>query len=100
MVAEPGADLCCYSINHGAGRAMGRKEAIRSLDQKAIDGAFDSQDVLTNCRTYPKDEALAAYKDFGEVLRSVELAGLARTVAKLHARLVIKDSDDELHGAA
>jgi tRNA-splicing ligase RtcB len=79
---------------------MGRKEAIRSLDQKAIDGAFDSQDVLTNCRTYPKDEALAAYKDFGEVLRSVELAGLARTVAKLHARLVIKDSDDELHGAA
>ena len=100
MVAEPGAHLSCFSINHGAGRAMGRKEAIRSLDQKLIDRAFDSQDVLTNCRTCPRDEAPAAYEDFGEVLKSMELAGLARTVAKLHARFVIEDSDDELRGAA
>jgi len=50
--------------------------------------------VLTNCRVYPKDEAPAAYKDFGEVLRSVELAGLARTVARLKARFVLKDAED------
>ena len=49
---------------------------------------------------YPKDEAPAAYKDFNEVLRSVELAGLAAEVARLRARFVIKDSDDSLGGAA
>ena len=50
--------------------------------------------ILSNCRQHPKDEAPAAYKDFGEVLRSVEQAGLARTVAKLKARFVIKDSSE------
>ena len=44
-------------------------------------------------RTYPIDEAPAAYKDFDEVLRSVKLAGLASEVARLHARFVIKDGD-------
>jgi tRNA-splicing ligase RtcB len=42
---------------------------------------------------YPKDEAPDAYKDFDEVLRSVELAGLASEVARLKARFVIKDGD-------
>ena len=70
---------------------MGRKAANRALDQKTIDDEFTACDILTNCREYPKDEAPAAYKDFKEVLRSVESAGLARTVAKLKARFVIKD---------
>jgi tRNA-splicing ligase RtcB (3'-phosphate/5'-hydroxy nucleic acid ligase) len=55
---------------------------------------MDSHDILSNCRQYPKDEAPAAYKDFGEVQRSVEQAGLARTVAKLKARFVIKDASE------
>ena len=91
LVAEAGADKSCYSVNHGAGRAMGRKAAMRALDQKKIDAEFTACDILTNCREYPIDEAPAAYKDFGEVLRSVEQAGLARQVAKLKARFVIKD---------
>jgi tRNA-splicing ligase RtcB len=100
MVAEPGATLSCHSVNHGAGRAKGRKAAIRELDQKTVDAEFDAHDILTNCRFYPKDEAPAAYKDFDEVLRSVEKAGLAREVARLRARFVIKDSDTSLKGAA
>ncbi len=100
MVAEPGAALSAFSVNHGAGRALGRKAAMRALDQKTVDEEFDRLDILTNCRQYPKDEAPAAYKDFAEVLRSVEVAGLATTVAKLQARFVIKDSDDSLRGAA
>jgi tRNA-splicing ligase RtcB len=92
MVAEEGAVKSCYSVNHGAGRQLGRKAAIRELDQTAIEKEFRNADILTNCRTYPKDEAPAAYKDFGEVVRSVEIAGLARTVAKLKARFVIKDA--------
>jgi tRNA-splicing ligase RtcB (3'-phosphate/5'-hydroxy nucleic acid ligase) len=100
MVANAGAALSCYSVNHGAGRQKGRKEAIRTLDQAAINADFAAADILTNCRNYPKDEAPAAYKDFNEVLRSVELAGLASTVARLQARFVIKDADESLGGAA
>jgi tRNA-splicing ligase RtcB (3'-phosphate/5'-hydroxy nucleic acid ligase) len=91
MVALPGAAVSRYSVNHGAGRKMGRKDAIRRLDQATIDQELDMCDILSNCRQYPKDEAPDAYKDFGEVLRSVELAGLAVPVAKLKARFVIKD---------
>jgi tRNA-splicing ligase RtcB (3'-phosphate/5'-hydroxy nucleic acid ligase) len=100
MVADPGAEMSCYSVNHGAGRRKGRKAAIREFDQGCIDSEFESDDILTNCRFYPKDEAPAAYKDFNEVLRSVELAGLARTVARLKARFVMKDADASLGGAA
>lgn len=100
MVAEPGAELTCYSVNHGAGRMMGRKQAIRSLDQNEVDRSFENRDILTNCRNYPRDEAPAAYKDFNEVLRSVEIAGLASEVARLKARFVIKDSDKTYGGAA
>jgi tRNA-splicing ligase RtcB len=93
MVADEGAALSCFSVNHGAGRMLGRKQAIRTLDQASIDKSFDEHDILTNCRNYPKDEAPAAYKDFDEVLRSVKLAGLASEVARLKARFVIKDGD-------
>jgi tRNA-splicing ligase RtcB len=92
MVACEGAEKSCYSVNHGAGRQMGRKAAIRELDQSIVDSELKDADILTNCRIYPKDEAPAAYKDFGEVIKSVELAGLARTVAHLRAKFVIKDS--------
>jgi tRNA-splicing ligase RtcB len=91
MVAAPGAARSCYSVNHGAGRRMGRKQASRTLDQATVDEELDRCDVLSNCRQYPKDEAPDAYKDFAEVLRSVELAGLATTVATLKARFVLKD---------
>jgi tRNA-splicing ligase RtcB (3'-phosphate/5'-hydroxy nucleic acid ligase) len=94
MVAKPGAVKTNYSVNHGAGRALGRKNAMRTLDQSTVDADLLAHDILSNCRKYPKDEAPAAYKDFKEVLRSVELAGLASTVATLKARFVIKDASD------
>ena len=92
MVANEGATASNYSVNHGAGRVMGRRHAIRTLGQQAIDASFIGHDILTNCRQYPRDETPAAYKDFNEVLRSVELAGLASEVARLKARFVIKDA--------
>jgi tRNA-splicing ligase RtcB len=92
MVADEGAELSCYSVNHGAGRALGRRHASRTLDQKQIDKSFDAADILTNCRKYPRDEAPAAYKNFDDVLNSVKSAGLATEVARLKARFVIKDA--------
>ncbi len=91
MVARPGAVRSLYSVNHGAGRAMSRRGAKRQLDQAEIDRELDQRDILSNCRFYPRDEAPAAYKNFYEVLRSVEAAGLAERVARLDARFVIKD---------
>lgn len=92
MAALPGAEKSCYSVNHGAGRQMGRKAAFRALDQKHVDKELDAHDIMSNCRNYPRDEAPDAYKDFKEVLRSVESAGLAQQVAHLDARFVIKDA--------
>ncbi|MCF0234359.1 MAG: RtcB family protein [Thermoguttaceae bacterium] len=92
MVALDGAVASHYSVNHGAGRALGRRFAARTLDQAAVNAEFDEADILTNCRQYPKDESPAAYKEFNEVRRTVELAGLAREVARLRANFVLKDS--------
>ncbi len=92
MAALPGAEKSCYSVNHGAGRQMGRKHAARTLDQGAVDAEFEQEDILFNGRRYPIDEAPDAYKDFSEVLKSVETAGLAHTVARLEAKFVIKDA--------
>ncbi len=94
MVAEPTASLSCYSVNHGAGRMMGRRHAMRTLDQGEVNRSFAEKDILTNCRDYPRDESPEAYKDFNEVLRSVIVAGLASEVARLRARFVIKDSSE------
>ncbi len=92
-MASGGAAKSAFSVNHGAGRCKGRKAAKREFDQKAIDKSFADADILSNCRQYPMDEAPCAYKDFEEVLKSVRLADLAREVARLKARFVIKDSD-------
>ncbi|MEM6688542.1 MAG: RtcB family protein [Planctomycetota bacterium] len=91
MVALPGAELSAFSINHGAGRAMSRTRAKKTLDQSQIDESLNQSDVLSNCRNYPRDEAPDAYKNFSEVLRSVEQAGLACEIARLQAKFVIKD---------
>lgn len=94
MVALPGAQQSAFSVNHGAGRRMSRRRAKRTLNQQTIDREFDEQDILSNCKYYPRDEAPAAYKDFNEVLQSVKVAGLAAEVARLRARFVIKDGSD------
>ncbi len=57
--------------------------AIKELDQQQVDASFEAADILTNCRRYPRDEAPSAYKDFEQVVQSVESAGLARQVARL-----------------
>ena len=45
MVALEGAKESFYSVNHGAGRAKGRRDAMRLLDQNEVDSEFDSADV-------------------------------------------------------
>ena len=75
MVADEGAVKSCYSVNHGAGRQLGAKRRSANSISRRSTAQFDADDILTNCRQYPKDEAPAAYKDFDEVLRSVDWRG-------------------------
>ncbi|MDX1925331.1 MAG: RtcB family protein [Pirellulaceae bacterium] len=91
MVANPGAALTAFSVNHGAGRRLSRTQAKATLTRAVVEQSLDEADVMSNCRDYPIDEAPDAYKDFQEVLNSVQKAGLATEVAKLHATFVIKD---------
>lgn len=70
---------------------MGRRKVIETLDQATVGNEMNRCDILSNCRQYPKDEAPDAYKGFDEVLKSVELARLAKPVAKLKARFVMKN---------
>lgn len=100
MVGARGGINTAYSVNHGAGRAMGRNEAKRRLDQKTVDEGLADADIIYNGRSYPIDEAPAAYKDFNQVCASVEQANLATTVATLRARFVIKDNDSSKEGSA
>lgn len=100
MTASNGAIKTAHSINHGAGRRLGRKEAKRTLNQTTVDEQLLQADILSNCRSYPIDEAPAAYKDFNEVCSAVEQADLAKTVATLQARFVIKDGDQDREGWA
>lgn len=95
MVAQEGAKNALYSVNHGAGRSLGRKQAFRVLDQEATDKKLRDLDIMTNCRQYPLDESPDAYKDFNEVINSVEEANLAKIVAKLSPSggFVIKDAE-------
>ncbi|MEO1619239.1 MAG: RtcB family protein [Planctomycetota bacterium] len=91
MVAAEGASKTAYSVNHGAGRQMSRTKAKKRLSQTDVDKGLADHDVVSNCRVYPRDEAPDAYKDFREVLKSVEQAGLATEVARLQAKFVLKD---------
>jgi len=93
MVAAEGASETRYRVNHVAGRRMGRRHAALTLNQAAIDAELDQHEILSYRRQYPKDEAPDAHKDFSEVVRSTELAGLAVPVAKLKTHFVIKDLD-------
>ncbi|MDR1477608.1 MAG: RtcB family protein [Planctomycetaceae bacterium] len=95
MVGLGGAEISAYSINHGAGRVMGRRRAFDVLNQKVVDNEIDKADILTNCRKYPLDEAPDAYKDFDDVLSSVKISGLACEVARLKATFVIKDDNSK-----
>lgn len=93
MVAAENASLTAYSVNHGAGRCLGRRQAKQTLNQESVDRGLRDADVLhSGGEHYPIDEAPDAYKDFGAVIRSVEGAGLARTTARLRPRFVLKDS--------
>lgn len=93
LFAKEGAAEALYSVNHGAGRRLSRGQARRELSQKDTDLRLAKLGVLLNTRTTPLDESGPCYKDLGQVLGAVELAGLARVERRLKPVACIKGAD-------
>lgn len=77
------------SCSHGAGRAMGRKQAIRELDLNVEIEKLDSRGIVHSIRTASDlDEATGAYKDIDMVMQNQ--TDLVSIVIKLNPLLVVK----------
>lgn len=89
LVGTPKAAETFYSVNHGAGRAMSRKEAKRTFS--AEDFAEQMQGIIYN-KAYKTiaDEAPLAYKDVDAVIDTLVGAGITKKVAQLRPLAVIK----------
>lgn len=80
------------TVCHGAGRRMGRREAKRKVNGSQLRAQLENDGILVRCESSSglAEEAPIAYKDVDAVVRVVEMAGLARKVARLKPLAVIK----------
>jgi len=79
---------CC----HGAGRAMSRGAAKRTVTGAQVRRELESRGIVVRCASKSglAEEAPLAYKDVDRVVEVVHRAGLARKVARLAPLGVIK----------
>ncbi|MAJ01027.1 MAG: RNA-splicing ligase RtcB [Euryarchaeota archaeon] len=94
MMAGPlnGENQAFGSSCHGAGRALSRAAAKKSIDGKALKHELESRGIRIHASTpnILAEEAPDAYKDVDEVIRLTTEAGLARPVVRLNPLAVIK----------
>lgn len=89
MVGLPQAEQTFYSINHGAGRAMSRTAAKKSIKIQDFEEKMGT--IIYNKPFYViADEAPQAYKDIDLVIETLVEAGITKKVAKLRPLAVIK----------
>ena len=91
----PGGKDNYYTVPHGAGRVLSRREARRVLSADEFARVMEERDILVNSRNFKKliDEAPAAYKDIDEIVVSIEGSKRAEVVAKLRPVANIKGND-------
>jgi tRNA-splicing ligase RtcB len=78
-----------HSCSHGAGRRLGRKQAVRELDLDKEKGRLDSLGVIHAIRTKDDlEEAPGAYKDIDQVMACQ--TDLVEIVVKMRPLAVIK----------
>jgi len=81
------------STCHGAGRAMGRKTALKSFNsENIIKNLWEKHRIYVKARSprVASEEAPGAYKDVSEVVNVCHNSGIANKVAKLKPIGVIK----------
>jgi tRNA-splicing ligase RtcB (3'-phosphate/5'-hydroxy nucleic acid ligase) len=93
LVGGPKAlDKSFGSCAHGAGRVLGRKQALNVTKGRRIDDELAKQGIIVKAagRKTLREEFPQAYKDVADVIRVVERAGLALPVARLKPMGVVK----------
>ncbi len=77
---------------HGAGRRMSRTQAKREVQGQELKRQLEQKGIMVQAGSYSglAEEAPLAYKDVNEVVDVIQAAGIARKVAYLKPRLVIK----------
>jgi tRNA-splicing ligase RtcB (3'-phosphate/5'-hydroxy nucleic acid ligase) len=80
------------SACHGAGRAMSRHQATKQWSGRQLVRALGERGIIVRSPSMRgiAEEAPGAYKEVGAVVRATEQAGLARRVARLLPRIVVK----------
>ena len=89
---KAGSNMAFGSSCHGAGCALSRTQAKKSIDGKALKRSLEASGIRVHASTpnVLSEEAPDAYKDVDEVIRLTEEAGLARPVARMNPLAVIK----------
>ena len=87
-----GEALSFASACHEAGRAMSRHQALRQWRGRVLVDELAGRGILVRSPSMRgvAEEAPGAYKNVGAVVAATENAGLARRVARLVPRIVIK----------
>lgn len=107
LFAQPGAYKSACSVNHGSGRRLARGEAKRKLGHKQlmIDGEMKEvqrkfgpdqvaiEGIVGNHKHTPLDECGHVYKDLDEVLRTLELNGIATVANRLYPVANLKGTE-------
>ncbi|MGC9469710.1 MAG: RtcB family protein [Anaerolineae bacterium] len=93
LVGSPSAmELTFGSSCHGAGRTMSRRAATRRVRGEHVRSELQDQGIAVRAQSMRglAEEAPLAYKDVSLVVDSVEGAGIARKVARVHPVAVVK----------
>ena len=89
---KQGTNQAFGSSCHGAGRALSRTKAKKTIDGKALKKRLEDAGIRIHASTpnVLSEEAPDAYKDVDEVIDLTSRAGLARPVLRMRPNIVIK----------
>jgi len=80
------------SVCHGAGRAMSRMGAMKMKKGQQVKKELEAKGEIIKGASWEglAEEAPEAYKDIDEVIKSIELSGIGKKVAKMVPLAVMK----------
>ena len=89
---EKAMDETFGSVCHGAGRVMSRAAAVRKFRGSDVKTRMESQGKYVKAVSLKvlAEEVSQAYKDIDQVIKSVESAGISKTVARVVPLGVVK----------
>ncbi|MFI5399601.1 MAG: RtcB family protein [SAR324 cluster bacterium] len=93
LLGQPGALTETFgSTCHGAGRRMSRTRAKKQFPARELHDRLEEQGIVVDTKSLRDlpEEAPEAYKDVDAVVRVVDMAGIAKKVARLRPAAVIK----------